>query len=124
MNIDESLNSMWDIDIENIDKEDLIDLPTISINTPAYGIVYGAINHTVQDAEAVLNNEFYGRMLNTTAQNNGIMIHTAEVYYLSYQVTVGPNQNGCNILFGEIRAAEYHTQFSTNDHTSVGSGGG
>jgi len=99
--------------------------PTGPSITPAYGIVYGRSDYTLQNAEAVLNNEVYGRMMNTTAQDNGIMIHTAGVYYISYQVNVGPDQNGSfNILFGGIRAAEYHTQFSTNSYSSVVSGGG
>ena len=99
--------------------------PTGPSITPAYGIAYGRSDYTLQNAEAVLNNEVYGRMMNTTAQDNGIMIHTAGVYYISYQVNVGPDQNGSfNILFGGIRAAEYHTQFSTNSYSSVVSGGG
>jgi len=93
--------------------------------TPAYGIVYGQTNHTLQRDEAVLNDQVTGIMLNTTAQNNGILIHTAGVYYLSYQVNVGPNQYGSfNIFFDGIAAGEYFTHFSTNDRTSVVSGGG
>ena len=99
--------------------------PTGESITPAYGFVYGQSSHTIQDKEAVVNNLVDGRMLNTTAQNNGILIHTAGMYYLSYQVNIGPNQYGSlNIAFDGIVAPEYHTHFSTNDRTSVVSGGG
>jgi len=99
--------------------------PTGPSITPAYGIVYSRGNYTIQNAEPVLNNGVYGRIMNATAQDNGIMLHTTGLYYLSYQVNVGPNQNGSfNILFGGITAAEYHTHFSTNSYTSVVSGGG